>query len=59
MTVIENPFIVNYGSSKAVPTVTKLKQKKLVILQVGGIKTGHVKLMFVFGLGGYFRNKIK
>lgn len=56
MTAIENPFIVNYGSSKAVPTVTKLKQKKLVILQVGAIKTGHVKLMFVF-VGGrdYFR----
>lgn len=47
VTVIENPFFVNYAFSKAFSAVTKLKQKKLVILQVGGFKNGHVELMFV------------
>lgn len=28
VSVIENPFFVNYASSKAFSTVTKLKQKK-------------------------------
>lgn len=35
VTVIKNPFFVNYALSKAFSTVTKLKQKKLGILQVG------------------------
>lgn len=29
VSVIENPFFVNYASSKAFSTVTKLKQKKV------------------------------
>lgn len=45
--VIENPFFVNYGFSKAFSTVTNLKQKKLVIVEVGGFENGHVKLMLV------------
>lgn len=59
VTVIENPFFVNYGFSKAFSTVTKLKQKKLVIVEVGGFKNGHVKLMFVCARVFVFWTKIK
>lgn len=36
--VIENPFFVNYGSSKGLSAVTELKQKKLLIVEVAEFK---------------------
>lgn len=59
MTVIENPFFVNYGFSKAFSTVTNLKQKKLVIVEVGGFKNGHVKLIVVCARVFCLLDKIK